>query len=246
MRWMRGVVLYSLMAVPAIAQVPAPPAPLLNLDFKAELQADGTLANIEPDATLTPALQAMLRKRVAEWRYQVATWHGAPVLSVMHVRIVAEPVPVKTGGYALRIKELTGAPRQLTPEEAADQSRKGPPEYPLEARRRGITGTLVYAMRLDAQGKATEVELVSPRRPDHWFKMFDASGRAAIAGWVMPPVKINGQPVDCRFLVPLEFMLDNQRNPPAPKWELDTYRNTHADMCPPAATLLNKVEGTLL
>lgn len=49
---------------------------MLSLDFKAAVQADGSLATVEPDAALAPPLQAMLRKQMAGWRYAVDTWQG--------------------------------------------------------------------------------------------------------------------------------------------------------------------------
>ena len=77
----------ALCATPALAQSPAN---VIQLDFKADVQADGVPANIQPDASLAPPLQAMVRKRVAEWRYRMGTWQGKPVPAPVSQRIVAE------------------------------------------------------------------------------------------------------------------------------------------------------------
>ena len=94
----------ALCATPALAQSPAN---VIQLDFKADVQADGVPANIQPDASLAPPLQAMVRKRVAEWRYRMGTWQGKPVPAPVSQRIVAEVMPVASGGFALRIKEVS-------------------------------------------------------------------------------------------------------------------------------------------
>lgn len=51
--------------LPLLATQSAATPPVLSLDFKADLQADLSLANGAPDAALAPPLQAMLRKQVA-------------------------------------------------------------------------------------------------------------------------------------------------------------------------------------
>ena len=89
----------ALCCTSAQAQAPAP-ASMLYLDFKADVQADGSLANIAPDAALAPALQAMVRKQVAGWRYMPGTWQGKPVPKPVSQRIVAEVIPAAGGGFS--------------------------------------------------------------------------------------------------------------------------------------------------
>lgn len=245
MRRLKGMLLLAAMcAMPVLAQTPSAVPTLFNLDFKADLQLDGTLTNIQPDATLAPALQAMVRKRVEEWQYELATWQGKPVLGATSQRIVVEAVPVSSGGYVMRIKQVTPATISISPAEMTDDFRMVPPEYPGVVRRRNVVGTLVYAMSIDAQGKAQAVELIFPEQPDRWFKMLDESSRAAIAKWTMPPSRVNGVPVDCRVLIPMQFTLSNVPMPSATNTK--AYRSSHADICPSPPTLLTKVDGSLL
>lgn len=50
------------------------PRATLKLYLKADVQADGVPINIAPDPALEPALQAMVRKWVAGWRYEVGRY----------------------------------------------------------------------------------------------------------------------------------------------------------------------------
>lgn len=245
MRRLNGMLLLAAVcAMPVLAQTPSAAPTLFNLDFKADLQLDGTLTNIQPDATLSPALQAMLRKRVVEWHYELGTWQGKPVLGVTSQRIAVEAVPVTSGGYVMRIRQVTPTTMSISTAQMSDDYRNMPPDYPGEVRRRNVVATLVYAMSIDAQGKAQAVELIFPEQPDRWFKMLDESSRAAIAKWRMPPSRVNGVPVDCRVLIPMQFTLSNVPIPPPVSTK--AYRSSHADICPVPPTLLTKVDGILL
>jgi hypothetical protein len=51
-------------------------------------------------------------------------------------------------------------------------------------------------------------------------------------------------PVDCLFLMPVDFRLDGVPMPPPP--DMKPYRRSHPDVCPGSPMLLDKVEGTLL
>ena len=71
--------LLGVATLPSMATQPAAATTVLNLDFKADLQADGSLANMAPDAALAPPMQAMLRKQVAGWRWALGKASGACV-----------------------------------------------------------------------------------------------------------------------------------------------------------------------
>jgi hypothetical protein len=224
------------------------PASVIHLDFKADVQADGVPANIQPDAALAPPLQAMVRKRVAAWRYRMGTWQGKPVSATVSQRIVAEVVPVASGGFALRIKDVVAAPVVLDASGAGTMGRMFPPRYPEAAQRQGIEATMIYAMRRDAEGMPLEVELVEAQLPGNWRKPFDAVSRQAIQLWRLKPVEVEGQAIDCRLLTPVTFRLLDDRGPPPPLPEEDmrAYLPRFPDACPLRPVLESKAAGTLL
>jgi Gram-negative bacterial TonB protein C-terminal len=220
------------------------PASVLHLDFKADVQADGVPTNIQPDASLAPPLQAMVRKRVAEWRYRLGMWQGTPVPGPVSQRIVAEALPVASGGFALRIREITYPTVMVDRKGAHEAGIRIPPMYPKELMRQGVSAVLVYAYRVDAAGKARDIELAHPVERDRAFRLLDEASREAIGKWVLPPTTVAGEPVDCRVTTPITFRIGDDPLPKAP--DLAAYRASHPDMCPSGPVLLTKVEGSML
>lgn len=239
--------LAALCGAMAMAQAQAQaqaPATGIVLGFKADVSAEGVPGNIQPDATLAPALQAMVRKRVAEWRYRMGSWQGKPVAGTVSQQIVAEAVPVANGGFALRIKSVMFPTVRADAKDAKDPKiRMLPPPYPAQLQVRGVQGVLVYAHGVDAEGKAVDIELVYPQPPDVDFKLLDRASRDAIAKWRLAPTKVGGEPVACRVLTPITFSIDDVP-PKAP--DLSAYRASHPELCPGPPALLTDVAGTLL
>lgn len=100
----------------------------LQLDFKATVQADGSVVDVEPDAALPEPIRAMIRARVATWRYTPLRWQGTAVPSPVSQRIQAETVSMPNGGVALRVIEVAGQTKTFR---AADR----PAGVPMPAKR---------------------------------------------------------------------------------------------------------------
>lgn len=246
MKTVAGMWMLVAMLTSAAAFAQAPPAQTreVALYFSAEVLADGALANVQPDASLAPALQAMVRKRVAEWRYEPSTWQGKRVSTSISQKIVTEVVPAASAGFMLRIKQVTGASMPAANDVPGVGKKMYPPEYPQEARRRGVAGTFIYAMRVDAQGTPYDIELLAPEPLGRDMKTLEQASRTAIAKWTLETPRADGVPVDCRAIVPIQFALG-----PYDAWDktaLALYRARFADACPAAPELLTKVAGTLL
>ena len=230
-----AAVLYT---TPVFAQKPPPASPsIVSLVFNADVRIDGTLANVQPDKSLTPALQAMVIKRVAEWRYQVGSWQGKPAPMPISQMILAEVVPVSSGGFVLRMQKITSVPSLPT-------KKMYPPEYPLQARKNGVTGTFIYAVRADAQGKPYDIELLVPEHQDKDMKTLEHAARAAMAKWTLDAIQVDGAPIDCRRVIPIQFALGP--NPERDKPDLAPYRARYVDVCPAYPELITKVVGTVL
>ena len=89
------------MAAKPKASTTSPPAEPLLFEFKATVQPDGMLADIQPDARLSESSQAMVRKRVATWHYSPEQWQGKAYPSPIHHVIKAHVVAMPAGGFAL-------------------------------------------------------------------------------------------------------------------------------------------------
>ncbi|MBX9751547.1 MAG: energy transducer TonB, partial [Roseococcus sp.] len=78
-----------------------------------------------------------------------------------------------------------------------------PPEYPLVARERGITGTAVIRALVGRDGETRELRL--HRSSGH--ALLDDTAMAAVRRWAFAPATRDGQAIDAWLEVPLRFEL---------------------------------------
>ncbi|RDZ29042.1 energy transducer TonB [Lysobacter silvisoli] len=80
-----------------------------------------------------------------------------------------------------------------------------PPSYPGEAVRNGLTGTVMLEILVGVDGKPLEVSVVK----SSGHRVLDqAAKRVVLSRWTFQPALENGQPVQARGRVPIEFTLD--------------------------------------
>lgn len=219
----------------------------LEFGFKASVQADGTLSDIRPDSALPEAIQAMIRKRVATWRYKPAQWQGRTITTPIAQIIRANAVPMAQGGLALRVDEVIGSVEFVDP---AIQQRRipvMPPKFPADLLRSRVNAILVYAVLYDEVGKPQQVDLVFPTKLDRDLKRLDAASRDAIARGVSPQT-FDGVAISCRAKIPMTFQTAGAggafaplKSPPEVAAAFDRY----TDRCP-VTVLETSVNGTFL
>lgn len=216
----------------------------LQFDFKATVQADGSVVDIEPDAALPEPIRAMIRARVATWRYTPLRWQGNAVPSPVLQRIKAETVSLPNGGVALRVIEVTGQTKTLRSADRPAGVPMSPPRFPPELMRDSVNAVLVYSVLYDEAGKPQQVDLIYPAKSDRVSKRLDQAAREAIRQWVVPQT-FGGEAIVCRARVPITFTTTvdarSLRVPP----EVDASFEKHADLCP-ATRLDTDVVGTFL
>ncbi len=78
------------------------------------------------------------------------------------------------------------------------------PDYPEEARRAGIEGTVQLEIWLDARGKVRKIRVLSS--PGHGL---DRAAVKAAARALFKPGEIDGKPVPVKITIPYRFVLDN-------------------------------------
>lgn len=212
----------------------------VQLDFKAIVQADGTVADIQPDASLPEAIQAMIRRRVATWRYTPKRWQGRISVTPISQGIVVLTVPIEQGRFALRIEKVIW-------NGTASSSHMAPPVYPAELMRRGIGAHLVYRVVYDEAGKPQQIDLLYPHEVNRDIALLDAAVRKAIAEWTVANT-FDGAPISCRIKIPMTFRppgSDAASDPIQVPAEVDAAFAALPDKCP-TTTLETRVEGTLL
>lgn len=82
--------------------------------------------------------------------------------------------------------------------------RRVSPDYPEEARRKNLEGSVELAFVVGADGRVKDVEVAGSSAPG----MFDAEAIAAVKRWRYDPRREDGVPVDFPAKVHLEFRLD--------------------------------------
>lgn len=110
--------------------------------------------------------------------------------------------------------------------------------------RRAVPGILVYSYRVDAMGKAQDLQLVHPEKPNRDMKLMDAASRTAMAQWTFQPTMVGSERVDCRALTPVTFSIGDKPMPKDP--DVSAYRERTPDVCPTGPQLLTQVEGSML
>lgn len=83
-------------------------------------------------------------------------------------------------------------------------SRPTPPNYPRQARRRGVEGVATYEVWLDAEGKQIKQALVN----SSGALMLDNAALDAIKKWKFSPHTVNGRAIAHRVQIPVRFRLD--------------------------------------
>jgi peptidyl-prolyl cis-trans isomerase A (cyclophilin A) len=78
---------------------------------------------------------------------------------------------------------------------------KSQPVYPIDAKKAGVTGTVVLAATIDTDGAVKELNVVSG--PD----MLQQAALDAVKEWRYRPYLLNGQPVEVRTTVNIIFTL---------------------------------------
>jgi protein TonB len=106
--------------------------------------------------------------------------------------VVARSVPIESGqefGDFVRIDEL---PEVLKREE---------PVYPVEARRAGVSGTVMVQALVATDGSVLDTRVVRSVRG------LDEAAERCVRRWRFKPAMRDGQPVECWIAVPVRFSL---------------------------------------
>lgn len=82
------------------------------------------------------------------------------------------------------------------------------PEYPMQARERGISGWVVVEFTISAAGTVKEAEVVDSEPG----KVFDRAAVTAVRKWKYNPKMVDGKPVErVGIKVRLDFAMENER-----------------------------------
>lgn len=77
------------------------------------------------------------------------------------------------------------------------------PQYPADLKRQGITGLVMVTFTVTAQGTVENPVVEKSPHPD-----FTREAIAAVRKWKFRPARLNGEPVENKVTVPIQFRLE--------------------------------------
>ena len=116
------------------------------------------------------------------------------------------PQPVRLNA-ALQGMESFTLEGRVAPPEALDAARNRRPAYPEMSRRRGQEGTVMLELRVDANGRVTEVRVVE----SSGFSALDAEAVKTVRDWRFRPAQRGGLPVAGSITTAVHFRLETAR-----------------------------------
>ncbi|MFK3649115.1 energy transducer TonB [Lysobacter enzymogenes] len=131
-----------------------------------------------------------------------------PQIQPQEVVVEQPPMPMDFQGaeqVAVATPPPTNVGRQIIEGATLRVLRNPPPSYPPEAVRAGITGTVELEILVGVDGKPIDVLIV---RSSGHRALDQAARRVVLQRWTFEPATDNGQPVQARGRVPIEFKLD--------------------------------------
>lgn len=116
---------------------------------------------------------------------------------------VATPAPMAT--------DAPLAPGPEEPVRAGDApqpipTRMPPPDYPRQAFRRGVEGTVLVRADVGPDGVPTSVSLVRSSRS----RQLDRAALDAVRRWRFDPARVDGHPTVGSVVIPIDFKLDRR------------------------------------
>ncbi|QDV82090.1 energy transducer TonB [Planctomycetes bacterium TBK1r] len=94
-------------------------------------------------------------------------------------------------------------PVGLSPETPVDFSSNPPPQYPLDAARNRLEGTVLLRLQVDTDGKVTEVEIIE----SSGHGSLDQAAVEAVRRWKGQPARRFGRAIASEEVLPVRFRL---------------------------------------
>ena len=189
------------------------------------VEPDGTVGYAQSISATNPEFGDAALTAVRGWNFQAGRFNGQLVKSYMEIPIyftLSQPAPVSVAvnpavPAAAALTPTAPAPVELTipplPQGVYDVSvldqyptpiSQPSPRYPEEERRSGTQGYATVLFIVEADGTVSNILAV--RATD---SAFGDAASAAVSQWRFRPATLQGQPVRCRVLVPINFEMND-------------------------------------
>lgn len=191
----------------------------LSLLVKGRIEVDATGAvrdyRIEQPERLPPAVIDAIAQRVPAWRFEPVIVEGKPVDAAVDMSLRFVATPQADGGFSVRLRAAAFDDPSGTPEERVRGRSLRAPDYPSEAARDGVPGTVYLLVKVGRDGKVIDSvveqvnleKLAKERDMERWRKTLSHSAMMASRRWsFLPPTQgEQAQRSDWLVRVPVVF-----------------------------------------
>lgn len=185
--------------------MPAPEAaPIVRLNASALLPLPAAVlgTGMNPTAGTANTQSATPLPLTAALAPLPVTWAAPITVPVDATPVAAAPVASAVATTATAATTVT-APQPPIRLARADYFRCSPPAHPPALRERGIEGAVTLRVRVDAQGRAAEVQLLA----GSGWRLFDEAALHQVRGCRFIPAMRGDQAIDSWVEFPVRFVL---------------------------------------
>lgn len=146
--------------------------------------------------------QPVLKERIAmlkQSKRKALPWVSGQVL------VVGLCLGMGAVAWASQGNTMAGSPAAAAMDREIQVDKMPPPSYPKSAIDQRQVGVVNLRVEVDAQGRPTDVQVLSATNPG----VFDAVSIAAARSWTYRPAMKNGKPVAGAVKIPITFAMDD-------------------------------------
>ncbi len=148
-----------------------------------------------------PSLEKSARDALRQWRFEPATENGEPVEMIVQI-----PLAFRLDDHAKTEGEAKAGGEETMPQLIPESIIK--PEYPEDARKKGITGKVIIEAEVKPDGTPGNITV---KEGIPGYPAFDDKAIEAVKQWRFRPGTRDGRPVAATVMIPLEFSLDDKK-----------------------------------
>lgn len=222
------------------------PAAAAEVPIEGSMQVTGTLAvdasgavagyTLDRSEKLPPPVVELLGKTLPTFRFQVVPKDGEPqpVHAKMTLQVIARQIDAKHAAIALHSARFVevgadGAPEDSPATDKIYIARRASMEYPAEALRVGLSGTVYVALRIDRTGhvvdaQAQQVNLRSTDSEAHMVRWREVLARPTLERvrrftFQVPTTGPHAGDAYFSGVLPVNYHFDDQRLPGYGEWD---------------------------
>lgn len=197
----------------------------LRMDVSGEIGVDGQgkVFDYVIKTIVTPEVKQLIDRSVRSWQFEPVVHDGKPgyAKANMTLTLLAKKVDA---GYQLQVERVRFTGNRGTVS-------MPPPQYPMESARAGVMGSVLVAVRIDAEGKVLDVAAIqtslpyrnlSQKKIEMAGKPLEKASIAAAKNWRFEPANLEwGDAAETTLIIPVDFWLGDASGPKRNGWHVE-------------------------